>query len=110
MKLVIAAIQSGTDPVGPLPPAAFHRTLEEQLICPKCHVTYNLVVDYDQSVGRFFDRESRPLLMLLKKSILLGHAYGHRITHFETAGVVVKRHTPPGLDPETKPAPTERIQ
>jgi hypothetical protein len=93
MKLTIAALRSGTDPVGPLPPAAFHRTLEEPLVCPKCHVSYNLVVDYDQSVGRFFEQESRPLILLLKKTILIGHSHGHRITHFETSGVVVKRYT-----------------
>ena len=98
MKLTIAALRSGTDPVGPLPPAAFHRTLEEPLVCPKCHVSYNLVVDYDQSVGRFFEQESRPLIQLLKKTILIGHSHGHRITHFETAGVVVKRFT----DADTK--------
>jgi hypothetical protein len=91
----IAAILSGTDPVGPLPDAAIHRTLEDPLICPKCSVTYNLVVDYDQAIGRFFEEESRPLITLLRKTIFRGHAYGHRISHFETNGVVVNAFPTP---------------
>ena len=62
----IAAIKTGTDPVVPLPVAAFHRTLEEPIYCPKCEATYNLVVDYDWAVSR----------------------------HFETNGVVVVGHRP----------------
>ena len=45
--MTIAAIRSGTDPVGKLPEAAFHRWLETPLGCPKCDVSYNLVVDWD---------------------------------------------------------------
>lgn len=92
MKLTIAAIRSGTDPVAPLPPATFHRTLEEQIHCPKCDVTYNLVVDYDHAVSRFFERDSHVLILMLKKAIFQEHSSDHRTTHFETSGVIVKRH------------------
>ena len=91
--LVIAAVQSGTDPVGKLPEAAFHRTLEIQLGCPKCDVSYNLVVDWEQATGRFFEEESRGLIRMPKKAIQMGHGAGHRVTHFETAGVVVRSFT-----------------
>jgi hypothetical protein len=89
MGLVIAAIRTGHDPVGRLPEGAFHRQLDLQLICPKCDATYNLVVDYAQSVGRFFEEESRRPIMMLRKAIMQGHWNGHRVAHFETAGVVV---------------------
>ena len=72
MRLKIAAIRSGTDPVGKLPEGAFHRWLDEPLNCPKCEASYNLVVDYDQAVGRFFADESRKLVMLLKRLSLWG--------------------------------------
>ena len=91
--LTIAAIRSGTDPVGKLPEAAFHRTLETQLGCPKCDVSYNLVVDWEWATGRFFEEESRGLVRMLKKAIHMGHGAGHRVSHFETAGVVVKSFT-----------------
>lgn len=90
---IIVAIKSGTDPVAPLPPAAFHRTLDSPLYCPKCEATYFLLVDYDWAVSRHFDEESRNHLTLLRKTIRLGHNHGHHITHFETNGVVVTRHT-----------------
>ena len=93
MSLLIAAIKSGTDPVAPLPPASFHRTLEEQIYCPKCDATYNLVVDYDWAVSRYFSDESRRHLSLLRKTIMRGHGVDHRITHFETNGVTVTGHT-----------------
>ena len=48
------------------------------------------MVDYDQFVGRFFDDESRRPIMLLKKAVFMGHGNDHRVTHFETEGVVVK--------------------
>jgi hypothetical protein len=102
MALIIAAIQTGHDPVGKLPEAAFHCWLETQLNCPKCSATYNLVVDYNASVGRFFEEESRRPIMLLRKAILLGHGNGHRVTHFETAGVVVTSFTVPAA---SKPKP-----
>ena len=96
MSLIIAAIRSGTDPVAPLPPASFHRWLEDPIYCPKCEVTYMLVVDYDQAVGRHFTTDSRR---------------GHRATHMETNGVVVTTHRAqpesPGPAPplmELKPA------
>lgn len=90
MSLVIAAIRSGTEPQGPLPPGAFHRTLDEQFCCPKCQATYNLIADFDESTNRFFGESSRPLLLLLKKAIFMGHSDEHRVTHFETSGVVVR--------------------
>lgn len=100
MPLILAAIQSGTDPVAPLPPGTFHRTLEDPIVCPKCHVSYNVLVDYDQAVSRYFREDSRRHFALLRKTILNGHLAGHRATHLETNGVTVVRHTPP------PPAPT----
>ena len=94
MPLTIAAIRTGHDPVGKLPDGAFHTTLDRQLVCPKCSATYNLVVDYSASVSRFFEQESHRLLLMLQKAIHLGHANGHRCSHFETAGVVVTSHLP----------------
>ena len=90
MGLTIAAIRSGTEPVGKLPEGAFHRWLETPLSCPKCDVSYNLVVDWERANGRRFEEESRGLVRMLKKAIFMGHGSGHRVTHFETAGVVVK--------------------
>jgi hypothetical protein len=95
MNLTIAAIRSGTDPVGKLPPASFHRTLETPILCPKCDVTYNLIVDFDQTNSRWFPDESRALIMLLRKAIFMGHSTNHQITHFETSGVIVKSFTSP---------------
>jgi len=103
MPLTIAAIQSGTDPKGPLPEGAFHRTLDEQLTCPKCSVTYNLIADYDESTGRFFEEESRRFILLLKKTIHMGHVHEHKITHFETNGVVVRAVGAPLDLPKPKP-------
>jgi hypothetical protein len=94
MSQIIAAIKSGTDPVAPLPPGAFHRTLEEPIYCPKCEATYMLVVDYDWAVSRHFERESARHLAILRKTVFRGHTVGHRITHFETNGVVVTGHAP----------------
>jgi hypothetical protein len=90
MRLTIAAIRTGTEPVGRLPEGAFHRWLDEPLHCPKCDASYNLVVDYDQAVNRFFSEDSRKLILMLKKAIFMGHGDDHRVTHFETEGVVVK--------------------
>ncbi|MES2394033.1 MAG: hypothetical protein V4555_20535 [Acidobacteriota bacterium] len=95
----IAALKLGTDPVAPLPPATFHRTLEEHLYCPKCNATYVLMVDYDWAVSRHFEEESRRHLTLLRKTIFRGHSADHRITHFETNGVVVTAHVPPDAPP-----------
>ncbi len=103
MPLTLAAILSGTDPIGKLPPAAFHRWLEEPLLCPKCDARYNLVCDFDHATGRFFERESLPLLQLLRKAIFMGHAEGHAVTHYETSGVVVRGFALP-------PAPTALVQ
>ncbi len=105
--MIIAAIRSGTDPVAPLPPAAFHRTLEEPIYCPKCEATYMLVVDYDWAVSRHFESESRRHITLLRKTIFRGHSHGHRITHFETNGVVVTLHAAPA--PAALPAPPPHI-
>jgi hypothetical protein len=91
----IAAVRSGTDPVGKLPEGAFHRWLETPLGCPKCDVSYNLVVDWEWATGRWFEDESRGPIRMLKKAIQLGHTSGHRVSHFETAGVVVKSFPSP---------------
>jgi hypothetical protein len=93
MPLTIAAIRTGHDPVGKLPEAAFHCQLDQQIICPKCDATYNLIVDYAASVGRFFEEESRRPILMLRKAVMLGHGNGHRVAHFETAGVVVTSFT-----------------
>ena len=90
LRKTIAAIRSGTDPVSKLPEAAFHRTLETQLGCPKCDVSYSLVVDWEWASERWFEEESRGPIRMLKKAIMMGHGAGHRISHYETAGVVVK--------------------
>jgi len=92
-KKAVAAIRSGTEPVGKLPEAAFHRTLESQLGCPKCDISYNLVVDWEWASERWFEEESRAPIRMLKKAIMMGHATGHPVSHYETAGVVVKSHT-----------------
>ena len=94
MSLVIAAIRTGHDPVGKLPTGAFHRWLDDQLACPKCSATYNLVCDYNAAISRHFEEESRRLILQLKKAIFLGHGNGHRVAHFETAGVVVTSFLP----------------
>ena len=88
--MTIAAIRSGTDLVGKLPEAAFHRWLETPLGCPRCDVSYNLVVDWEWACGRWFEEESRGPIRMLKKAIQMGHGAGHRVTHYETSGVVVR--------------------
>ena len=103
MPLVIAALRTGTDPVGKLPEASFHTQLAVQLHCPKCDATYNLVCAYEASVGRHFEEESRKPIQMLRKAIFLGHADDHRVSHFETAGVVVTSFAPA---PEPKPLTT----
>jgi hypothetical protein len=90
MRLKIAAIRSGTEPVGKLPEGSFHRWLDEPLYCPKCEASYNLVVDYDQFVDRFFEENVRRPILMLKKAVFMGHGDDHRVTHFETEGVVVR--------------------
>jgi len=97
MNLRIAAIRSGSDPVRKLTGGSFHRSLETPLICPKCDATYNLMVDWDQAADRWFPEESRPLIKLLAKAIFMGHSTNHRVTHFETAGVVVESVIKPHL-------------
>jgi hypothetical protein len=76
--------------VGRLPQAAFHRTLEVQVGCPKCDVSYNLVVDWEQATSKFFEEESRGAIRMLTKAIQMGHGAGHRVTHYESSGVVVR--------------------
>lgn len=108
MPLILAALRTGTDPVGTLPVASFHRWLEEQLTCPKCDATYNLVCDYDASIGRHFEEEARKPIQMLRKAIFLGHGDGHRVSHFESSGVVVTSHvlpTPAPAAPARKPFP-----
>jgi rubredoxin len=102
MSIIIAAIKSGTDPVGPLPPGTFHRWLEDPIYCPKCAATYNLVADYDQSVNKFFTEDSRRHLTMLRKAVFQGHSTDHRITHFETNGVAVQSIVKPS-QPDLKP-------
>jgi hypothetical protein len=99
MNLRIAAIRSGTDPVRRLSPRTFTRWLEDSLICPKCDATYLLAVDWDQSNDRWFPESSRPLINLLKKAIHMGHSTNHRVTHFETEGVIVESFAPPQREP-----------
>jgi hypothetical protein len=74
-------------------PAVFHRTLETPLGCPKCDVSYNLVVDWERATSRWFEEVSRGLIRMLKKAIQMGHGSGHRVTHYETSGVVVRGFT-----------------
>jgi hypothetical protein len=93
--MIIAAIRSGTDPIAPLPPAAFHRWLEDPICCPKCEAAYILVLDYDHAISRHFPNDSRRHLAMLRKAVFQGHATDHRVTHFETNGVAVTSHTPP---------------
>jgi hypothetical protein len=90
LSLKIAAIRSGTEPVRQLPAAAFHRWLETPILCPKCSVSYNMVTDWDAATDRWFTESSRPLIRLLTKAVQMGHSNNHRVTHFETAGVVVE--------------------
>jgi hypothetical protein len=107
MDLILAAIRSGTDPIGKLPLGAFHRWLEDPIQCPKCTATYNLVTDWDSAVNRFFPEASRPLITLLRKAIFMGHANNHRVSHFETSGVVVRTFThPEPPEPTAPPTPT----
>jgi hypothetical protein len=93
MNLRIAAIRSGSEPIRKLSSGSFQRWLETPLSCPKCDATYNLAVDWDQSNDRWFSETSRPLITLLKKAIMMGHSTDHRVTHFETEGVVVESVT-----------------
>ena len=95
MAKTIAAIRSGTEPVGKLPEGAFHKWLEDPLRCAKCDVTYNLVADWDWATSRWFAEESRSPIRMLKKAIQMGHGSGHHVTHLETAGVVVRTVTLP---------------
>lgn len=108
MSLTIAAVRSGTEPVGELPPGSFHRWLDEPILCPKCNVVYNLVVAWDQATSRFFAEESRPLILKLRKAIFMGHGDGHRVTHFETSGVVVTSITKAAEKAASAPVPVER--
>jgi hypothetical protein len=103
MKLTIAAIRSGTDPVGSLPMGSFHRWLEDPVHCPKCDVTYNLVVEWDQATDRFFPENSRQLITMLRKAVFQSHGTNHRTTHFETSGAVVRSYTKPEPAIELKP-------
>jgi hypothetical protein len=93
--MIIAAIRSGTDPIAPLPPASFHRWLEDPIYCPKCEAAYILVLDYDDAISRHFESDSRRHLQMLRKAVMLGHSTDHRVSHFETNGVVVTSHTAP---------------
>jgi hypothetical protein len=110
MPLTIAALRTGHDPVGKLPPGAFHTQLDRQISCPRCDATYNLLVDFDASVSRHFERESHRLILMLEKAIRLGHGDDHRVAHFETSGVVVTSFLPPGAEEAEKPRPSASTQ
>lgn len=109
--MIIAAIRSGTDPAAPLPPASFHRWLEDPIYCPKCEATYMLVASYDDAISRHFANDSRRHLQMLRKAVMLGHATDHRITHFETNGVIVTPHPNPrpATPLEELPVATKRV-
>jgi hypothetical protein len=111
MHHVIAAVRSGTDPIAPLPPGAFTRTLEEPVYCPKCDAYYLLIADYEASVNKFFPQETRRHISLLRKAVFQGHSTDHRVTHFETNGVTVISHMPvkPVVPLEELPPATKRI-
>jgi hypothetical protein len=48
---------------------------------------------------------------MLRKAVMLGHSTDHRITHFETNGVVVTSHHTPKSSPTVEAPPlTNRIQ
>jgi hypothetical protein len=53
-------------------------------------VSYSLVADWAWASGRWFEEESRGPIRMLKKAIQMGHGAGHRVTHYETSGVVVR--------------------
>ncbi len=110
MSLTIAAVRSGTEPVGELPPGSFHRWLDDPILCPKCNVVYNLVAAWDQATSRFFAEESRSLIIKLRKAIFMGHSDGHRVTHFETSGVVVKSVTKAATKATPQPVPDARAK
>jgi CelD/BcsL family acetyltransferase involved in cellulose biosynthesis len=93
LNQTIAAIRSGTEPVGKLPVGAFHRWLETPLGCPKCDVSYSLVADWEWATSRWFEEDSKGMIRMLKKAIQMGHGSGHRVSHYETSGVVVKSVT-----------------
>jgi hypothetical protein len=93
--MIVAAIRSGTDPLAPLPPATFHRWLEDPVYCPKCEATYMLVTNYDWAVSRHFETESRRHITMLRKAVFQGHGGGHRVSHFESNGVIVTAHAAP---------------
>lgn len=96
MGLRMAAIRTGTEPVRRLRIHSFPRVLDEQLLCPKCDVSYSLTVDWDEAANKWFNENARPLISMLKKAVFLGHGDGHRVSHFETEGVVVERVVPEG--------------
>ena len=52
-----------------------------------------MVVDWERATGRWFEEESRGLIRMLKKAIQMGHGSGHRVSHYETSGVVVRSFT-----------------
>jgi len=43
---------------------------------------------------------------MLRKAVMLGHSTDHRISHFETNGVVVTSHPTPKPAPNPKPNAT----
>ena len=69
MNLTIAAIRSGTEPVGKLPDAAFHRWLESAAGLPE-GATRELQAWWwigSAATSRWFDEESRGLIRMLEE-------------------------------------------
>jgi len=100
--VTVAAVRMGCEAVGKLPEAAFHCQLDQQIVCPKCDAVYNLVVGFDDSVSRHFEEESRRPILMLKKAVMMGHADGHKVAHFESAGVVVTSFLPPKTEAQVE--------
>jgi hypothetical protein len=68
-----------------------------------------LVVSYDEAISRHFANESRRHLQMLRKAVMLGHSTDHRITHFETNGVVVTPHSAPKPIPLASMKPASKL-
>ncbi len=76
-------------------------------IAPNATPPYNLVVEWDQFIDRHFEQNARLLITMLRKAIFQDHSTNHRITHFETSGVVVKSY--PKSDPPPEPKPISNL-
>ena len=94
MNLRIAAIRSGTEPVRKLRVNTFARVLEQPLACPRCDTTYTVAVDWINPTTAGSPKPPAPHHPPLKNHHH-GHGAGHRVTHFETEGVIVESITTP---------------